>query len=73
MNLKETNPFTNEHHPFLSKVMTDEILGARDVKGAAMEASASERDNPTSAVFKALQSFAPSPHIPTIWKSLVVA
>ena len=37
-----------------------------EVKGAAIDASASERDKPTSAVFNAVQSFAPSPHIPTI-------
>lgn len=30
-----------------------------------MEASAAERDTPTSACFKAEQSLAPSPHIPT--------
>jgi len=66
MNLKETNPLTSEHLPFQSKVTTDEMFGANDVNGAAIEASASERDNPISAVFKALQSFAPSPHIPTI-------
>ena len=37
-----------------------------EVKGAAIEASASERDKPTSAVLSALQSLAPSPHIATI-------
>ena len=66
MNLKVTNPLTSEHHPFQSKVTTEEIFGASEVNGAAMDASASERDKPISAVFKALQSFAPSPHIPTI-------
>jgi len=35
-----------------------------DVKGAAIEASESESDMPVSAVFKALQSLAPSPHMP---------
>ena len=34
------------------------------VKGAAIEASASERLMPASACFRAPQSFAPSPHIP---------
>jgi len=66
MNLNVTNPFTNEHLPFLKRVITEPISGAYEVKGAAIDASASESDNPTSAVFKALQSFAPSPHIPTI-------
>lgn len=35
------------------------------MKGAAIEASASERETPISAVLRAPQSFAPSPHIPT--------
>jgi len=35
------------------------------VKGAAIDASASERLIPASAYFRAMQSFAPSPHIPT--------
>jgi hypothetical protein len=35
-----------------------------EVKGAAIEASASERLIPTSAAFRAPQSLAPSPHIP---------
>lgn len=30
-----------------------------------MEASASDNDTPISAAFKAPQSFAPSPHMPT--------
>jgi len=66
MNLKVTNPFVNEHLPFQRRVTTEEILGARDVKGAAIEASASDNESPTSAVLSALQSLAPSPHIPTI-------
>ena len=41
-------------------------LGPRLVKGAATEASASDKDNPTSAAFRAAQSFAPSPHISTV-------
>jgi hypothetical protein len=36
------------------------------VKGAAIEASASDKLIPASAYFKAAQSLAPSPHIPTI-------
>jgi len=35
------------------------------VKGAAMEASASESEIPMSACLSAPQSLAPSPHIPT--------
>jgi hypothetical protein len=34
------------------------------VKGAAIEASEFDRDIPVSAVFNALQSLAPSPHMP---------
>jgi hypothetical protein len=36
-----------------------------DVNGAAIEASVSEREMPISAFFRAAQSFAPSPHMPT--------
>ena len=36
------------------------------VNGAAIDASASLNDTPISAAFKAAQSLAPSPHIPTI-------
>ena len=36
-----------------------------DVKGAEMEASAIDKDNPMSACFKAPQSLAPSPHMAT--------
>jgi hypothetical protein len=35
------------------------------VNGAAIDASASDREIPTSAYFNAPQSLAPSPHIPT--------
>lgn len=36
-----------------------------EVKGEATEASASDRDTPTSAALRAPQSLAPSPHMPT--------
>ena len=42
-----------------------EISWIELVKGAAIEASASDKETPTSAYFNAPQSFAPSPHIPT--------
>ena len=45
--------------------MIGDMLADRLVNGAAMLASASDRDKPMSAVLSALQSFAPSPHIPT--------
>ena len=41
------------------------IFCVDEVKGAAMDASASDRDRPTWAALSAPQSFAPSPHIPT--------
>jgi hypothetical protein len=43
--------------------MTQEISWILDVKGAAIDASASLKEMPTSAVLSAPQSFAPSPHI----------
>jgi hypothetical protein len=43
-----------------------EISYIFEVKGAAIEASASDNDTPISAVFNAPQSFAPSPHIPQV-------
>jgi hypothetical protein len=36
------------------------------VNGAAKDASASDKLIPASAYFNATQSFAPSPHIPTL-------
>jgi hypothetical protein len=45
--------------------MTEEIFLILLVKGAAIDASESAKLNPASAYFKAMQSFAPSPHIPT--------
>lgn len=44
---------------------THSMVGFLDVKGDATEASASERDMPAWAAFRAPQSLAPSPHIPT--------
>lgn len=51
--------------PSLRSVTIGDIFGVVDVNGAAIDASASERDNPISAVLRAFQSLAPSPHIPT--------
>ena len=53
-------------HYFISST-TAEILITFDVKGAEIDAYAWERDKPTSACFNAPQSFAPSPHINTIF------
>ena len=65
MNLKVVKEVASEARPSISKVKIGEMLKIFEVKGAAIEASASERDRPISATFRALQSFAPSPHIPT--------
>ena len=43
---------------------TQRISKTREVNGAATDASASESEMPTSAAFKAPQSFAPSPQKP---------
>ena len=43
---------------------TQEMSNMRLVNGAATEASASDNEIPTSAAFKAPQSFAPSPQKP---------
>jgi len=64
MYLKHCIEVAREHRPSARTFSTHEILGIEDVKGAAIEASASLKEMPTSAVFKAPQSFAPSPHIP---------
>ena len=40
-----------------------------DVKGAEIDASAIDRDNPISACLRAPQSLAPSPHIDTFLPS----
>ena len=47
--------------PSRIRVFTQVRWRDREVKGAATEASAAERDRPTSAAFRAAQSFAPSP------------
>lgn len=51
-------------HYFMSST-TAEMLIIFEVKGAEIEASASDKERPTSACFKAPQSLAPSPHITT--------
>lgn len=64
MNLNIWNDVINALLPSLSNIKTHEISYIWLVKGAAIDDSASERDIPISADFKALQSLAPSPHIP---------
>ena len=41
------------------------MLAVRDVNGEATDASASDSEMPACAIFRAPQSLAPSPHIPT--------
>ena len=48
-------------------VGTHSMLGVREVKGEATDASASDSEMPAWAVFNAPQSLAPSPHIPTMY------
>lgn len=45
---------------------TQLMLSDLEVKGDATEASASDRETPTSAALNAPQSLAPSPHMPTL-------
>lgn len=51
--------------PHLMSSGTQLMSSVLDVKGEATEASASDRETPTSAALKAPQSLAPSPHMPT--------
>lgn len=53
-------------HYFINSTTAD-IFITFEVKGAEIDAYAWERDKPTSACFKAPQSFAPSPHMMTIF------
>lgn len=64
INLNAWNDVVIAHLPSRSKVITQLMSYTADVNGAAIDASASERLIPTSAIFKAPQSFAPSPHMP---------
>lgn len=51
---------------------TQDIFLVFEVKGAAMEASASLRDTPASEFLRAMQSLAPSPHIHTKYLTFFV-
>lgn len=44
---------------------THSMLAMLEVKGETTEASACDSEMPTSAAFRAPQSLAPSPHMPT--------
>lgn len=66
MYLRSSKLKSKEALPSLSKVQSDEMSATFEVKGATIEASASDSDKPASDALSALQSLAPSPHIPTI-------
>lgn len=51
--------------PYLMTMGTHSMLAMLEVKGETTEASAWESEMPTSAAFRAPQSLAPSPHMPT--------
>lgn len=63
-NLNILKLVTNAARPSFSKWITDEMFLWNDVNGDATLASASDNERPISEIFKALQSFAPSPHMP---------
>ena len=65
MYLKMPKEVTNAALPSRISSGTHDILGCLDVNGEATEASASDKDIPAWAAFKAPQSLAPSPHIAT--------
>ena len=52
--------------PSISSLTTHLMSYCLLVKGAAIEASASLSEIPTAAVFRAPQSFAPSPQMPQL-------
>ena len=65
MNLNDWKVVVRAAFPSLIRVITHEISCTLLVNGAAMEASAYESEIPESACLSAIQSLAPSPHIPT--------
>jgi len=66
MNLKEDMVDASAALPSRTRVTMLLMLGEEEVKGAAAEASAGERESPTCAAFRAPQSLAPSPQKPTM-------
>lgn len=59
MYLKQQNDVTNAALPSRITCSTHRISVFLEVNGAAADASASDKDNPTSADFNAPQSFVP--------------
>jgi hypothetical protein len=66
MNLNVWKEVVNAALPSLNRVTMQDIFCVFDVNGAAIDASLSDSDTPISAYLRALQSFAPSPHMPTV-------
>ena len=60
------NVDANEDFPSFNKIITEEMFLTLLVNGAAIDASESDKLIPVSAYFRAMQSFAPSPHMPTL-------
>mmetsp|Transcript_26715 Transcript_26715/g.61557 ORF Transcript_26715/g.61557 Transcript_26715/m.61557 type:complete len:289 (+) Transcript_26715:768-1634(+) len=69
MYLKHWKEVTSAARPSRMTWITQVMSALLDVKGAAMDASASERETPTWAAFNAPQSLAPSPQKPTVLRS----
>ena len=65
MNLNAYMVIERQALPSLKSTGIHDMSCILEVNGAAIEASVSDSDTPASAYFKAPQSLAPSPHIPT--------
>eukprot|EP00955_Chlamydomonas_euryale_P092819 364743-Chlamydomonas_euryale.AAC.18 len=65
--LKMTSDVTSAQRPSDTTSTTQRTDGCVLVSGAAMDASASQSDTPTSADLSAPRSLAPSPQKPTWW------
>ena len=65
MYLKMLKEVTRAARPSLINWGTQPMSACREVKGEATLASASDREMPTWAAFRAPQSLAPSPHMAT--------
>mmetsp|Transcript_23606 Transcript_23606/g.54284 ORF Transcript_23606/g.54284 Transcript_23606/m.54284 type:complete len:290 (+) Transcript_23606:948-1817(+) len=65
MYLKHATEVASAARPSRMSCSSGVMFCVDDVNGAAIEASASESESPTAAAFRAPQSLAPSPHMPT--------
>lgn len=64
---------TKLHLPSLMSFSTQVMSGFFEVNGEATDASSSDRETPTWALFKAAQSLLPSPHIKVVYPISVSA